>query len=52
MFRSSQSLKGKRVIISAGGNGIGATMARMFSDAGARVAIFDIDDSHFEEMLV
>ncbi|MDC0082278.1 SDR family oxidoreductase [Emcibacteraceae bacterium] len=50
MFRSSQSLKGKRVIISAGGNGIGATMARMFSDAGARVAIFDIDDSHFEEM--
>ena len=51
MFETSQSLKDKRVIISAGGNGIGAVMAKMFSAAGAKVAIFDLDDSNFENML-
>lgn len=51
MLDASKSLKNKRVIISAGASGIGAAMARMFSDAGAKVAIFDIDESNFEEML-
>lgn len=50
MLKTSELLKDKRVVISAGGNGIGAAMAKMFSQAGARVASFDIDDKNFAEM--
>ena len=34
---------GQRVVITAGGGGIGAAMARRFAAAGARVALCDID---------
>lgn len=36
-------MKGKRVFITGGAKGIGATMAGMFSEAGARVAFCDTD---------
>ena len=36
-------LNGKRVVITAGGGGIGAAMAKGFADAGAKVALCDID---------
>lgn len=36
-------LTGKRVVITAGGAGIGAAMARSFARAGAKVALCDID---------
>jgi NAD(P)-dependent dehydrogenase (short-subunit alcohol dehydrogenase family) len=51
MLDTPELLKGKRVIVSAGGNGIGAEMARMFSEAGAKVATFDINDANFAEMI-
>lgn len=51
MLENSELLKDKRVVISAGGNGIGAGMAKMFSEAGAKVATFDIDDQNFASMI-
>ena len=36
-------LEGKRVLITAGGSGIGACFARRFHAAGAKVAICDMD---------
>jgi NAD(P)-dependent dehydrogenase (short-subunit alcohol dehydrogenase family) len=38
-------LAGKRVIISAGASGIGAVMAARFAQAGAQVAVCDIDEA-------
>lgn len=50
MLATSDLLKDKRVVISAGGGGIGAGMAKMFSEAGAKVATFDINDENFADM--
>ncbi|MBF9041884.1 SDR family oxidoreductase [Rhodobacterales bacterium HKCCE4037] len=41
-------MSGKRVVITAGGGGIGATLARRFAAAGARVAVCDLDGSAAE----
>ena len=43
-------LSGARVLVTAGGSGIGATLARRFSAAGARVAICDHDASGFDDL--
>ncbi len=42
------SFDGRRVLVTAGGSGIGATFARRFVEAGAKVAICDTDPSGFE----
>ena len=43
---------GQRVVITAGGGGIGAAMARRFSEAGARIALCDIDAAAAEAVAV
>jgi len=40
-----QGLSGKRVLITAGGAGIGRRTAESFADAGARVHVCDIDEA-------
>ena len=40
-------MNGKRVLVTAGGSGIGATLARRFAAEGARVAICDRDETGF-----
>lgn len=42
------SLKGRRVIISGGGSGIGAGFVEAFAGQGAKVAFVDIDDAASE----
>ncbi|WP_133488816.1 SDR family oxidoreductase [Aliiroseovarius marinus] len=42
-------LEGKRVLITAGGSGIGACFARRFHSAGANVAICDMDEKALDE---
>ncbi|WP_417624898.1 SDR family oxidoreductase [Paremcibacter congregatus] len=51
MLKADNLLAGKRVIITAGGSGIGAAMAKTFSAVGAKVAICDLDDSRFEALI-
>ena len=43
MSGAVSGLDGARIVITAGGGGIGAAMARAFATAGARVALCDID---------
>ncbi|HAL39066.1 MAG TPA: 3-oxoacyl-[acyl-carrier-protein] reductase, partial [Polaromonas sp.] len=38
----NMSIKGKRVLITAGAGGLGLEMARVFSAAGARVLVCDV----------
>ena len=38
-------LKGKRIVVTGGGSGIGAAAAHRFTEEGATVAIADIDES-------
>ena len=40
-----EGISGARVIVTAGGSGIGCVIARRFAEAGARVFICDIDQS-------
>lgn len=49
MSETEQVLKDKRVIVTAGGGGIGAAIAKMFNAAGAKVAICDLDKNSFKE---
>lgn len=44
-------LKGKRVVITGGGSGIGQATARQFIDEGARVVIFDVNQDALDETL-
>lgn len=44
-----EELRGKRVIITGGGSGIGQATARRFADEGALVHIFDINDAALAE---
>ncbi|MEC8752413.1 MAG: SDR family NAD(P)-dependent oxidoreductase, partial [Pseudomonadota bacterium] len=43
--------RGKRVIVTAGGGGIGAETTRLFSEAGASVFICDIDEASLNETI-
>lgn len=43
MFLKDSSLAGKRVLVTAGANGIGLAIARGFLESGARVLICDVD---------
>ena len=45
------SLVGRKVLVTAGGNGIGRTIARGFVEAGAHVFICDIDPGALHEAL-
>lgn len=44
-------LAGKRVLVTAAAGGIGAVVARRFADAGARVAVCDVDEARLEGYL-
>jgi len=41
-------LDGKIAVVTGGGQGIGAAICRRLADAGARVAVFDLDRGHAE----
>ena len=43
--------RGKRVVVTAGGGGIGAETTRLFSEAGANVFICDIDEASLNETI-
>ena len=43
--------RGKRVVVTAGGGGIGAETTRLFSEAGASVFICDIDEASLNETI-
>src|SRR5579862_3133187 len=43
------SAEGKRVVVTAGGSGIGRAIAQTFHDAGARVHVCDIAPAMLEE---
>ncbi|TNE61052.1 MAG: SDR family oxidoreductase [Alphaproteobacteria bacterium] len=43
-------LAGKRAVVTAGGSGIGAEIARTLSAAGARVAVCDVNGDGFDTM--
>ena len=44
-----EELKGKRVIVTGGGSGIGQATAKRFADEGAHVHIFDINEAALAE---
>ncbi|MCL1982163.1 MAG: SDR family oxidoreductase [Clostridiales bacterium] len=44
-----EELKGKRVVITGGGSGIGQATAQRFVDEGAKVCIFDINNAALTE---
>ena len=45
MFLKDPSLKGKRVLVTAGASGIGRAIAQGFVENGAKVFICDVDDA-------
>jgi NAD(P)-dependent dehydrogenase (short-subunit alcohol dehydrogenase family) len=49
IMEASMKLKGKAAMITGGGSGIGRATARLFAQAGARVAIADINSAGGEE---
>ena len=50
--RLADGLRGARALVTGGGSGIGLVTARMFADAGARVACLDLDVSAVTEPLL
>ena len=51
MFLKDQSLAGKRVVVTAGANGIGRAIAEGFAQNGAKVLICDVDQVALSQML-
>ena len=45
-----RGLEGKTVVVTGGGGGIGGATCRRFAEAGAKVAVFDIDPASAERM--
>ena len=50
-WASYPSLKGRSVIVSGGGSGIGAQIVRRFCEQGSKVAFVDIDRGSSEELV-
>ncbi len=46
-----EDLQGKRVVVTGGASGIGLATAQRFVKEGAKVVIFDINESAFQEVL-
>ena len=44
-FASYPSLKGRAVLVSGGGSGIGASIVEHFAEQGAKVAFVDVDEA-------
>ncbi|MEK9726070.1 MAG: SDR family NAD(P)-dependent oxidoreductase, partial [Rhodospirillaceae bacterium] len=45
-----RGLKDRTVVVTGGGNGIGAAVCRRFGEEGAKVAVWDIDAAAAEAM--
>ena len=51
LLDSLRPVPGLRVLVTAGGGGIGAVVARAFHEAGARVHVCDIDRAALDRLV-
>ena len=50
-WASYPSLKGRSVLVTGGGSGIGAQIVRRFCEQGSKVAFLDVDAACSEELV-